>query len=163
MKRRKRRNDHPLRAGTTIIPRADWPAPRWRNGHWTYYFFEQTYREPIYVLWPCTPDLLKAFIDGMFPRKTREYVPSSDMWWARHVDVQPDNAGEWAGQVIAFREWRGHHADIGSLAHESLHCALAILSVRGVPAPTSSADEPLAYLLDQIVSRIHRAMSMVPR
>ena len=144
------------------IPRLSDPRPRRVNGHWAYWFFEETYRENIHLIWPVTDEQRKAYIKkdmgvrGDFSHERKAIYDG-------RVSEILDASGASCAQVLALSKWENDSKGISILAHECMHVVHNVLSSRGVIFSNSVEDtnEHYMYLLQSVVYRCHRALSMV--
>ncbi len=135
------------------IPPTHWLKPQWKYGHWAYWFFDEVYRENVYLIWPATEKQRCDFVERQWGVRD----PADDAnWYGRHTEVYTDNGT--GGHVISLRSWTGSAKDHSTLAHECLHCAHAMLRSSNV-TPDFNNDEPLAYLLSRIVLTCTRAIN----
>jgi hypothetical protein len=138
------------------------------HGHWVYWFFEETYRENIHLIWPVNEQQRRAFLmrhlgvsEGEFAKETT----TGKEWTGKVTELLPEHNGGGGGQLISFERFANDTQSNAILAHEAFHCAANILSQRGVDYDdsTNGTNEAYAYLIQRIVATCHQAMSMVPK
>lgn len=120
------------------------------NGHWNAWFYDETYRENIDLIWPVDE---KQMIRFMKDRFDIAYKPEKE-FGATCLMI---NKGSGAShQLICLHEWdRTDNTDLSFLAHEAFHAAEHILSIRGIellPDNRTTA-EAYAYLIESIMRR----------
>lgn len=130
------------------INRQELPCPIVRDGHFTYIFFDLVYFERVYVIWNVNEDQRIAFINKEFKRNVKPY--KNDDRWSMRTSVIDGN------QLLAIRRWKFDDRGLSSLAHECLHIAHNILSVRAVEFDNSpkSHNEAYCYFLQGLFYRI---------
>lgn len=121
-------------------------------------------KNPKSLMFGISLDMFKADVGVFFSRKDmKKYVKKNFGIKLRDADFSADADAE-AGVVyddegfpyfcILFNQ---PNPEIGIVAHESVHVAVAICEYLGVPV-TREADETLAYMVDYLVQSIVDSM-----
>ena len=118
------------------------------NGHFAAWFYEETYRENIDLIWPVDNPKVTAFMKSRFNIKYK----STFEFGGRVVEL--DNPPHGHHQVICLGVWSRHPdpTDLSFVSHECFHAAENILSKRAIPLVDDSC-EAYAYLLESLVRR----------
>lgn len=146
---------------TQIVTADRWPRPRPFNGHWRYWFWENTYRENVHVIWPVREPERRAYLraSGRGDIELPDTPAGADDNWAGRTS---ECTGPPGAHVIALRGWRNDTRSNGVLAHEVFHVVNSILASRGVEFVPGSANEPFAYLTEALFRACHAALCSVP-
>ena len=116
------------------------------NGHWVGEFYDETYRETIFIIWPVDGSKVTKFAK----EKLDTDYDVDDDFTAETIEFEL-TAGYY--QVLAFKEWGPDISDYSFLAHEAFHAAKNILRARGGNPFGEGCEEPLAALIESIVRR----------
>ena len=117
------------------------------DGHWAGWFYDETYRENIDLIWPVDAKKITAFMKHRFGV---DYSRDNE-FGASVVELMNQDKGH--HQIICLREWnRADPRDVSMLAHECFHVAEHILSKRGIVLGDCTA-ETYAYILESIMRR----------
>lgn len=116
----------------------------------SHYFFEETWKCGLWLVWPVQNEELDKFIHRNFGIKDKTKDGS---FAGRFVEIYRDEnmKEQWAG-LIALQHWRGSPLDYSTLAHECLHAVRWFLKYRGVEL-SGKTEETYCYFLDSLVRR----------
>lgn len=118
--------------------------------HWVGWFFDETYRENIDIIWPVNQKQVSAYIERRYGLVAEKDDPSDTFGAMCSNIIMDDGTG---GQIISLRGWDAScPKDVSMLTHEVFHCADHILGKRGMPL-TAGSTEAYAYLIESIMRR----------
>jgi hypothetical protein len=120
----------------------------YNHGHWFGWFYDETWRANIEVLWPVDGKAVSAHIK----RRHGTIYKTDDDFSAKCVEVIDGDGAD--TNIICLRWWpkKPRPTHYAMLAHEAFHAAEHILSNRGVSLVPGTT-EPYAYLIEGIVRR----------
>lgn len=115
--------------------------------HSIHYFWEETWRANIDLIWPVTPQDVVHYIKWRFGTDYKNLSP----FGGRCIEM----IGERNVHVICLSKWRDNATDQATLAHECFHCTEQILSQRGVKFVNEEgfSNEVYAYTFEGIFRR----------
>lgn len=113
----------------------------------THYFYDETWRANIWLVWPATPATLKKWIEKQFKIPYK----NDKSFNGRCLEVV-DAENVPLANVIALAGWDVNPKWISVLAHEALHCTDQVLSERGIRL-TQDSDEAYTYFHESIMRR----------
>jgi hypothetical protein len=117
-------------------------------GHWGGWFYDETWRANIEIIWPVTGAMVSKYLKA---RHGADYSVSNE-FAAKCVELLDAQGAE--TNVICLQWWPAkpgpkHYA---MLAHEVFHAADHVLSKRGVELGRYTT-EPYAYFIESITRR----------
>jgi hypothetical protein len=118
------------------------------KGHWHGWFYDETYRSNIDLIWPVSKRQVEQFMKYRFDVEYKCQVHVG----ARVIEYTNNGKGP-DHQIICLHEWdRRDSTDVSFLAHECFHAAELILSRRGVLLGEFTT-EPYAYMIESLMRR----------
>lgn len=122
------------------------------NGHWNGWFYDETYRSNIDVIWPVNLKQVDAFVKwryGIEPNRNEQPT-----FGAKYVEITKSNGMQ--ANIICLAEWPRipDATDYSFVAHECFHATDHILARRGLPLQSYVSSEAYAFLLESIVRRV---------
>jgi hypothetical protein len=120
------------------------------------WFYDQCFKASVHLLWPCTPEGLKAYLKGVCDVDYHNEKSAA----ARCLLVEKDGA---TAYIICLFGWEPSPKWIAALSHEALHATQMILDSRGM-ALSEATEETYCYMQESIVRRcldliMHRKIS----
>jgi hypothetical protein len=127
----------------------------YRNRHWYGWFYDETWRANIEIIWPVDSRKVAAHIKK---NHNTDYETDDD-WSAKCVEILSPQGAE--TNLICLRHWSSNPKPgmRGNLAHEIFHATEHILSARSTRL-TKDTTEPYAYLTESITRRCYELLDI---
>lgn len=120
---------------------------RFVYGHFAGWFYDDTYRANIDIIWPVTGEQVSTYIK----RRYKMSYESEGDFGGKCIELRHPTGSD--VNIICLKAWNSKDPiDLSILTHEVFHTAEHILSKRGVRL-TESSTEPYAYLIESIMLR----------
>ncbi len=122
------------------------------KGHWHGWFYDETYRADVDVIWPVNLQQVNSFI-----KEKHGIEPSAEeqeTFGAKCVEVTMPNGVQ--VNIICISEWprKPDAMDYSFVCHECFHAADHILARRGLPLRAYVSSEAYAFLIESLVRRV---------
>lgn len=119
-----------------------------QHGHWNGWFYDETWRTNIEIIWPVSGRQVSAYLN----REHRAAYKVNDDFGAKCIELMDPEGRE--TNVICLRWWaaKPRPAHYAMLTHECFHAVEHVLSARGVALKKDST-EAYAYFMEGVVRR----------